>query len=202
QGNAYAPHVAAVCGGAPDASAEVAFEYRRRSPRTFLSNAAHTNLQIAHGDKDPTISVAQTWRTFEALRPLSHRAEFCSWSGGHDLLPERGFEWLARQVKLPGPPLQQTVVTDEGKWYYWLYLRPDAPLTLARCEAVYAPPPEATLTLRLEHSAVTRVQLGDLGLGWPSGVQRDGEDCADYHLDGRTLELPSAGERTEYLITF
>ena len=208
QGNAYAPHLAAVCGGIPDASAAVDFEYLRRSPRTFLANAANTNLQIAHGDKDPVIWVTQTWQTYEVLRPWPHRAEFASWSGGHDLLPDRGFQWLAQQVKPLGPPLRQTVVSDEGKWYYWLYLQPAAPLTLARCEAAWtglpklpdAPPP--TLTLQVEHSAVTRLRLSDLGLGQPSGVTRQARPCTDYHLDGGLLELPPAAERTEYVFTF
>lgn len=203
QGNAYAQHVAACCGGAPGASAQVDFEYLRRSPRTFLTNAANTNLQIAHGDKDPTISVDQTWRTYQVLRPIRHQTEFYSWTGGHDLVEEWGFEWLARQVKPVEPPTEQHIVTDEGKWYHWLYLEPDAPLTLARCEAVVEPGQPRTLRLRIEHSAATRVRLADLDVLALLRATRDGRTLAagEYRVRDGVLDLPPVFAPTEFAFT-
>lgn len=204
QGNAYAQHVAACCGGEPEDSPEVDFEYLSRSPRTFLTNAANTNLQIAHGDKDPTIDVSQSWRTYEALRPVRHRAEFRSWTGGHDLVEELGFEWLARQVKPSEPPAEQHIVTDEGKWYFWLYVEPDAPLTLARCEAVMEPGPPRTLRVKIAHSAVTRVRLADLGVLALVQATREGQPmaAAEYRVRDGVLELPAVGETTDFTFTF
>ena len=203
QGNSYAPHIAACCGGRPGDSPEVDFEYLRRSPRTFLTNAANTRLQIAHGDKDPTIDVNQTWRTYSVLRPVPHCAEFFSWTGGHDLVEEWGFAWLASQVKPAAPPTVQHLVTDEGKWYFWLYLEPDAPLTLARCEARLEPAAAPTLCLKVEHSAVTRVQLSDLGVSALLHAQRNGQPLppAEYRLRDGVLTLPPVTEPAEFTFT-
>ena len=200
QGNTYAPHVAACCGGAPGDSPAVDFEYLRRSPRTFLINAANTNVQIAHGDKDPTISITQTWQTYETLRSLRHRTEFSSWSGGHDLLPDEGFAWLSRQVKPVAPPTEQHLVTDEAKWFFWLYVQPATALTLARCEAILEVGPPATLRLSGEHCALLRVCLRALSLPAPSAVLRGGVALNPdaYKLDGSILELPGG----DYVITF
>lgn len=199
QGNTYAPHIEAVCGGAPGASEAVDFEYLRRSPRTFLTNAAHTAVQIAHGDKDPTIWVTQTWRTYEVLRPLPHRVEFRSWSGGHDLLPDEGFAWLSRQVKPREAPRRLELVTDEAQWLFWVYLQPSAPLTLARCEALAE---GNALRLRVEGSRLTRVRLSDLGLPAPTALQRNGEPVACPVVADGLVELDANGECVEYLFTF
>lgn len=198
QGNAYAQHVVACCGGEPGASVEIDFEYLRRSPRTFLINAANTNVQISHGDKDPTISVTQTWQTYETLRPIRHRTEFSSWTGGHDLLPEQGFAWLSRQIKPATQPTEQHLATDEAKWFFWLYLEPSSPLTLARCEAVLED--DSVLRVTMEACATARIRLAGLNLPAPTAVLRDGQPVA-CSVEAGCLELPG-GDKTAYTIIF
>lgn len=202
QGNDYAQHVAAVCGGAPGASAAVDFEYERRSPRTFITNAANTNVRISHGDKDRCIYVAQTWRTMEQLLDLPHRVEFYSWSGGHEIVNEWGFAWLAEQVKPTDPPTRLDLVSDEGKWHFWLYLEPDAPQTLARCRAEWTA--AQTLELVVERSRATRVNLGTLGVAPLGAVTCNGQPVPASALtlaDG-ILSLPATTAPTNWHFTF
>lgn len=203
QDNSYRPHIEAVCGGAPGLSAEVDFEYLRRSPRTFLTNAAATNLQIAHGDKDQTIYVSQTWRTYEALRPLPHRCEFTSWTGGHDLITARGFQWLSEQRRPAAAPRQLHLVSDEGKWFHWLYLEPTAPLTLARCEAVMGAEAPRALTVRVAPLSRVRVRLADLDLPAPSAATCESRAWPfGEHLASGVLELPELQQAAEYVFSF
>jgi pimeloyl-ACP methyl ester carboxylesterase len=208
--NGYAPHVAAVCGGKPGTSAAVDFEYLRRSPRTFLTNAANTFVYINHGDSDPVIWPAQTWRTFEQLKGLRHHAEFWSFSGGHDLLLARGMEQLARHIRPEVAPLTQTIVSDEGKWYFWLYVEPDAPLTLAHCQATLHPAAAATdktpahpttLTLKAEHAKVIRVRLADLKLGEIRSATGGGKPLTCSVTEG-VLELKPASGAGDFELTF
>jgi poly(3-hydroxybutyrate) depolymerase len=201
QQNGYAVHVEAVCGGAPGDTVEVAFEYERRSPRTFITNAANTNVRISHGDNDRCIYIAQTWRTYERLLDLPHRVEFYSWSGGHDLVAEWGFEWLAQQVKPDDVPRQQTLVTDEGKWYGWLYLEPDSALTFARCAAVLGE--DGVLDLTVEHSGRTQVRLADLPVGPLVGAEREGRPVVLETLaqaDG-VVQLPPCAQPTHWRLS-
>ena len=202
QGNSYAPHVEAVCGGAPGASAEVDFEYERRSPRTFITNAASTHVRISHGDKDRCIYVAQTWRTYEKLLDLPHRVEFYSWNGGHEIINEWGFAWLSQQVKPTEAPPRLDLVSDEGKWYFWLYLEPDAPLSLAQVHANWVA--DHTLELTIEHSAVTRVNPAGFVTGKLTGVEHGGQpvplsvvECAEG-----LLTLPACSTATPWRLTF
>jgi poly(3-hydroxybutyrate) depolymerase len=211
QQNSYAPHIEAVAGGKPGDSAEVDFEYLRRSPRTFLTNAANTNVQICHGDKDPTIWVTQTWKTYEVLRPLKHRAEFYSWSGGHDMLTERGFEWLSHQVKPQATPLAQHIVTDEAKSHFWLYVAPGAANTLAKCDAVLTPATPAKddepakparLTVALEQAKEARLDLGALSLPNVKSATCNGQSWTGYTIAGGILSLPAATGQVTYEFTF
>lgn len=203
-GNSYTPHIEAITGGKPGESTEVDFEYARRSPRTFITNAANTKVFIGHGDKDTLILNPQTWTTYEVLRPLPHRVEFYSWAGGHQMLNDRALDWLAQQLKPETAPLAQHLVSDEGKWYFWAYLEPVAPLTLAKCNAVVPPAAEAsgdkparaaTLALDVEQCAVVRVRLGDVGLGEVKAATREGQALgADgYAVTDGVLELKPAG---------
>jgi poly(3-hydroxybutyrate) depolymerase len=213
-GNGYAQHIEAITGGKPGSSAEIDFEYLRRSPRTFITNAANTTVFIGHGDKDPLIDYLQTWKTYETLRPLPHRVEFYSWAGGHALLNERALEWLSQQTKPTAPPLAQHLVTDEGKWYFWAYLEPVTPLTLARCDAVVTPaaaaagdkPAQAAaLTLTVEQCGLMRVRLTDLGLGAVGSATRDGQalGAEAYALKDGILELKPANlQKSEYRFEF
>jgi len=214
QGNDYAKHVEAVCGGPPCGAGvsgrnvrtctppEVAFEYERRSPRTFITNAAHTNVRVSHGDKDRCIPVAQTWRTMERLLDIPHRVEFYTWSGGHEIVNEWGFAWLAQQVKPAAMPRRLDLVSDEGKWYYWLYLEPDAPLAFARGRAEWTD--GSTLELTVEHSALTRVKLTALSVRAPAAARHDGQDVpvAALGLADGCLTLPPASAPTDWEFTF
>lgn len=211
QQNSYAPHVEAVAGGKPGDSAEVDFEYLRRSPRTFLTNAANTNVQICHGDKDPTIWVTQTWKTYEVLRPLKHRAEFYSWTGGHDMLTERGFEWLSRQVKPQAAPLAQHIVTDEAKSYFWLYVAPGAASAFARCDAVLTPvtpakddepAKPAKLAVAVEEAKEVRLDLGALSLPNVKSATCGGQPWTGYTVADGILSLPAAAGKVDYEFTF
>ncbi len=191
QQNGYAPHIEAVCGGKPGASPQVDFEYARRSPRTFITNAATTPLLIGHGDKDGVILPEQSWQTFRELRHLpAHQVVFESWSAGHDGKTAEGLDWAATKLRPLTPPSRLDIVTDEAKAYFWLRVAPRAALTLGRCTAVLVR--EGTqvskdevarrteLTLRTQDAGQVRVDLKALGLGAPQtlgdgAVVKDGE---------------------------
>lgn len=171
QGNSYAPHIEAVCGGAPGDSPEVDFEYLRRSPRTFITNLAATPVFIGHGDKDATILVEQTFKTYDLLRRHPHCAELYSWHGGHEMLVERALEWLAGQTRPPAAPRELRIVSDEGKWYHWLYVEPAGPLALGRVEATVTDDDPPGLRLQVERCAEVQVQLAAVGLPGTAAVE-------------------------------
>ena len=200
QGNSYAPHVEAVCGGTPGHSAEVDFEYLRRSPRTFLTNAAHCNLFIGHGDKDNIIWPEQSWKSFRVLKDLpAHRVLFHSWSGGHEAKTTEGLDWAAQNTLPSKPPDRLDIVTDEAKAYFWLWLEPAGPLTLGRCTAILegagklaggaGTPAQRTLQLSAQDVGMLRVDLDALNLraptNLPEGAQVDG---------GQLIWRPGAGK--------
>lgn len=199
QGNSYAPHVAAVCGGLPGSSPEVDFEYLRRSPRTFLTNLANTPVRISHGDRDPVIWVNQTWQSYERLRGLPHRVEFQSWSGGHDMHHAAGMAWLAEQRREVTPPTVQKLVSDAPAWYFWLHLEPAAPLTFARAEAEFVrgeAGADHELRLRVAAARAPRLRLAEFGVRQITGVTAAGAPLAltAGAWDGQELTLPDAPE--------
>lgn len=172
QGNRYAQHVEAVCGGPPNASPEVAFEYLRRSPRTFITNAANTPILLGHGDRDPTIDPEQSWRTFLCLRSVpEHRAIFRSWSAGHVALVPEGLDWAGGQRRPAEPPQEMHLVTDEAKWYHWVFAEPARPLELGR---VIAKADTGAIALDLEGLACVGANFGVLRLTEPSNIECDG----------------------------
>lgn len=188
--NSYAQHIEAICGGKPGDSPEVDFEYARRAARVFITNAAHTNLLIGHGDKDPIIAVQQSWDTFRALKDLpDHRILFQSWSAGHSGKVAEGLDWAATKVRALTPPARLDIVTDEAKGYFWLHLAPAGPLTFGRCTAVLvragdklgrdAVAERTVLTLETTDVAEARVDLAALRLDAPAdlpeGVTREGD---------------------------
>lgn len=132
----YREHVEAVCGGAPGSSAGTDWEYTRRSPRTFITNAAHTPLQICHGQMDGTIPVEQSWRTFRRLNCMpDHRVTFISDSAGHATDYAAGMQWLQQHTRSDEPPRRLQLFTDEAKWFYWCYIIPSPEQALAEIEA-------------------------------------------------------------------
>ncbi len=181
QGNQYAQHIEAVCGGAPGASAEVDFEYLRRSPRTFITNAANTPVLLGHGDRDSTIDPQQSWRTFLRLRDVpQHRTVFRSWSAGHAGLVSDGLDWAAEQQRSHDPPREVHVVTDETKWYFWVFADPSAPLEVGRVAASGGPGP---LALKVENLARVGVDLSKLERPFPSSLECDGRPVASDAVD-------------------
>lgn len=133
--NGYAVHVEAVTGGRPGDSPEVDFEYLRRSPRTFMTNLAPLPVLLAHGDRDPTIPVEQTWRSFRALADLpAHHTLLHIFSGGHTSHTRFGLDWLAEHTRAAEAPTELHLVTDESKSYYWAGLTVAEPLTMGRAD--------------------------------------------------------------------
>ncbi|MGC9316565.1 MAG: alpha/beta hydrolase family protein [Armatimonadota bacterium] len=135
--NSYAQHIEAVCGGPPGAGPEIDFEYLRRSPRTFMTNLAPLDVLLAHGDRDPTIPVEQSWRTFRVLEAVpEHRTVLHAFSGGHESDHDEALDWLAEHRRPALPPRQLHLVTDESKAYYWAELGVADESRLASAELV------------------------------------------------------------------
>ncbi len=161
-GNTYRPHIEAVCGGAPGDSAQVDFEYLRRSPRTFMTNLAHTRVLLAHGDRDFTIPVEQAWRSFRVLGDLpAHHTIFQVFSGGHEADHEAAFAWLSSQVAPPQTPTELHLVTDESKSYYWAELEVAGELMLGKADLVFS---RDTLSVATENLSGLSLHLRDLPL--------------------------------------
>ncbi|MGD9496888.1 MAG: alpha/beta hydrolase family protein [Armatimonadota bacterium] len=158
----YAAHIEAVTGGKPGESAAIDFEYLRRSPRTFMSNLAHLPVLLAHGDRDASIPVEQSWRTFRALDAVPrHRTVFYVFSGGHTSDHRFGFDWLSQHVGSGEPPTELHLVTDESKAYYWADLKVADDTALGRADIVLDGDALAIATSNL--SSVT-IDLRDLPL--------------------------------------
>jgi dienelactone hydrolase len=166
QQNGYAVHVEAVCGGKPGDSAEVDYEYLRRSPRTFITNAMNTPVRISHGQMDSCIWVKQTWDTFSELAKLAgHQVSFFSDAHGHHADFAAGAAWLEGKVRSSKPPQRQQLVTDEAKWYFWCYVVPARAGVLARIEAGIAErDDEVVLEVSSEGARELRIDLGALGI--------------------------------------
>ncbi len=193
-GNRYAPHVEAVCGGPPGASPEVDFEYLRRSPRTFITNAAHTPILLGHGDRDATIETEQSWRTFLRLRDVpQHRTVFRSWSAGHVGLVSEGLDWAEEQRRPAEPPSELHLVTDEAKWYYWVFAEPARPLELGRVSAKMGSGP---IALNTEGLARVGLNVRALRRAMPSTIDCDGQPVGvqvSEATDTLLLVLPDPG---------
>ncbi len=207
QQNSYAAHVEAVCGGKPGDSPEVDFEYARRSPRTFITNAANAHLLIGHGDKDYTIFVEQSWETYLRLKPLpAHGVVFQSWSAGHADKAGEGLDWASAFRLSAVPPQRLDIVTDEAKSYFWLHLTPADALTPGRCTAVVVRKgdtiagdktvAETTLTLTTEGLARVHVDLRALGLASPRALPEGGA------VEQEVLQLHPGAGKTELAIAF
>jgi len=137
--NGYAKDVVAVTGGEPGDSPEVDFEYARRSPRTFMTNLAHIPVLFGHGDRDGTIPVEQSWKSFRALADLpAHNTLFYVFSGGHMGLQTFGLDWCVEHTGTAAPARELHLVTDESKSYYWADLRMADETRLATADIVPA----------------------------------------------------------------
>ena len=160
--NGYAVQVEAVTGGRPGDSPEIDFEYLRRSPRTFMTNLAHVPVLLAHGDRDGSIPVEQTWRTFRTLDAVPrHRTLLHVFSGGHVANHPEALDWLAEHAGAVPVPTDLRLLTDESKSYYWADLTVAEPLTLGRAEIVLG---EDALSVATENLDALALNLGELPL--------------------------------------
>lgn len=176
--NGYAPFVEAVCGGKPGDSPEVDWEYLRRSPRTFITNALNTPTRVAHGQMDGTICYEQSWRTYTLLRPYpGHKVRFTSDSTGHYADYVEGARWLSGFIRSAEQPHHQWLVTDEAKWYFWCYVAPASETALATCDAgITDTDGEMLLTVTLQGAREVRIDLVALG------VEIEGPETVDGML--------------------
>ncbi len=95
---AYAPHVAACCGGAPGASAAVDERYRERSPLNLAEQLAGINLSLHHGRFDSIVHYRHSWQLALKLEALgAWRFFFEIFQGGHDIRFEQALDWFAVQ---------------------------------------------------------------------------------------------------------
>ncbi len=166
QQNGYAKHIEACCGGKPGDSEEVDFEYLRRSPRTFITNAANTPVRISHGQMDNCIYVQQTWKTFCELANMpGHQISFFSDSTGHHADYAAGASWLESKVRNSKPPQAQRLVTDEAKWYFWCYVGPAEERSLAQVKAgLVEEDGEILLEVKCKGASETKIDLRALGI--------------------------------------
>ena len=131
----YGKHVHACLGGRPGDSAEVDWEYVRRSPVTFIQNAASVWLDLQHGKHDKTVPYRHTVEAFERVSQVpGHRARLTVFDGGHTIKYGDAFEWLAEQRRDPVPPRILRLTTDEAKCYFYVELVPNSEMALATCD--------------------------------------------------------------------
>jgi dipeptidyl aminopeptidase/acylaminoacyl peptidase len=91
----YAQHVAACCGGAPDASPLVAQEYRERSPLYRVAELSRVNLALHHGRFDPVVPYSHSWQLALALEQQGSQRLFCEiFDGAHDIHYDVAFRWF------------------------------------------------------------------------------------------------------------
>jgi hypothetical protein len=184
----YAADVVAVTGGTPGRSPVIDFEYARRSPRTFMTNLAHLPVLLGHGDSDPIIPVAQSWRSFRALKTLpEHETLFYVFSGGHTGLQSFGLDWCAERSAPRQTPTELHLVTDESKSYYWTDLQMSDETRLARADVVLG---DDALSVATENLASLALDLGGLTL------PRSGMTLAVRNDHALTLRLRGAPEAT------
>ena len=193
QQNGYAVHVEAVCGGKPGDSAEVDYEYLRRSPRTFITTEMNTPVRISHGQMDGCIRVQQTWDTFRELAKLpGHQVSFFSDSHGHYADYAAGAAWLESKVRSSEPPQRQQLVTDEAKWYFWCYVVPDSKRAPAKVQAGVAEKDgEVVLEVSSEGAREIRINLGALGV-------RPAEDTGEVVNEVLRIKPEAPGVKSSY----
>jgi len=212
QANSYGPHLEAVCGGAPGASPAVDFEYLRRSPRTYMTNAARTPIQICHGREDQTVWVSQTQTTVKKLSGLTHRAQVRLFNGGHEANLAEGAAWLSLQRRERVAPSRQVIATDEARWYYWLFVKPADRASIARCEASCHPlrpnVPDVrgaayVLSISTRQSSLVQIRLSGLHAKKVISVSCPGRHLApgEWAQDGDLLRLrPASPAQTSYKV--
>ena len=96
----YAPHIAAVCGGAPDASEEIAAEYRERSPIYYADSLARCRLLLAHGRHDQSVPFTHGWNMAQEIERHGPREHFFYlFDGGHEAHLDHAFRFFDQTVR-------------------------------------------------------------------------------------------------------
>lgn len=96
----YAPHIEAVCGGAPDASEEICVQYRERSPINYAERLAQCRLLLAHGRYDQSVPFSHGWSLAQAIerhQPKEHF--FYLFDGGHEAHFDHAFRFFDQTVQ-------------------------------------------------------------------------------------------------------
>jgi poly(3-hydroxybutyrate) depolymerase len=104
------------------------FEFPRRSSRWLARNLRYVPMRIVHGTADDRVLFTQSSRLYyEAMPPFYDPAatlkEFRQHAGGHadhvDGVSDTDLQFLAQHTLLQNPR-ELSIITDEGKAYYWL----------------------------------------------------------------------------------
>lgn len=90
----YARHIAAVCGGTPDAPA-AARDYHERSPIHYAASLARHTLQLAHGRHDASVPYTHGYKMSQAIEQLApEHFYFYLFNGTHELRLRDAFEFF------------------------------------------------------------------------------------------------------------
>ena len=95
---AYAPHIEALCGGAPLQTAEIDAQYRERSPIHFASNLRFIRLQLAHGRHDASVPYTHSWQLAQELVGAKN-FYFTIFDGTHELRASDAFAFFDRSLR-------------------------------------------------------------------------------------------------------
>jgi len=96
----YRPHIEAVCGGEPGASAGVDARYREKSPLHVARELAAVRLQLAHGRHDPSVPYTHGWRMAQAIEAFQPaHFYFHLFNGGHEAHLDAAFRFFEETLR-------------------------------------------------------------------------------------------------------
>ncbi len=95
-GNGYAPHIEACCGGVPGVSPAVDAQYALRSPMSYLSPLLKVKaLSIHHGRYDKSVPYVHSLNLATALEKLGHNTLYFEiFDGAHEDNNPYTFAWF------------------------------------------------------------------------------------------------------------
>ncbi len=98
QNKNYSRHIAAVCGGPPNAT--TAHEYHDRSPLHRSEALAKINLLLAHGRQDASVPQSHSWRLATAIESHNPRQfYFQIFDGTHEIHHDVAFRFFDRCIQ-------------------------------------------------------------------------------------------------------